>query len=61
MAQRDAFLFAQPTAKGLLDAVRRFETMRWDSRAIQEHAQQFSRACFRERFTSFVKEPAHGT
>jgi glycosyltransferase involved in cell wall biosynthesis len=54
-------LFAQPSAKALVDAVRRFETMRWDSRVIQVHAEQYSRACFREQFMTFVKESIDGT
>lgn len=54
-------LFAQPSAKALVDAVRRFETMRWDSRVIQVHAERYSRACFREQFMTFVKESVDGT
>ncbi len=46
--------FNQPTAKALVDAVRRFESMRWDVPVIQRQAQQYGRACFRERFMHFV-------
>jgi len=47
--------FHEPTAKSLVDAVRRFERLRFDARAIQAHAQQFSRERFREQFTKFVE------
>ncbi len=49
--------FHEPSAKSLVDAVRRFEKLHFDATAIQAHAQQFSRERFREQFTNFVESP----
>ncbi len=46
--------FAQQTARGLADAVRRFETLTFDPDVIRANAERFSARVFRQQFTGFV-------
>lgn len=46
--------FAEQTETSLTDAIRRFETMRFDPAAIREHARQFAASRFRERIAEIV-------
>src|SRR5262249_31349275 len=51
--RRTGVHFHEQTKEALMDAVRRLETMSWDSAAIRAHSLQFSRHKFRERFRAF--------
>jgi glycosyltransferase involved in cell wall biosynthesis len=46
--------FHDATADSLASAVERFETMRWESKAIRQHSQQFSIEAFREKMLNFL-------
>ncbi|MEX2425494.1 MAG: glycosyltransferase [Thermomicrobiaceae bacterium] len=51
-------LFSPQTANGLIDAVRRFDSLSFSSEQIVRHAGQFSRARFEREIREFV-EDAH--
>jgi len=47
--------FTRQTPADLADAVRRFESLSFDSTRIRQNAERFSSQVFRERFSSFVE------
>ncbi len=47
-------LFDEQTPESLADAVRRFETMKFDGQVIQARAKEFDVAVFRKKITEFV-------
>jgi len=47
--------FTEQTEASLTNAIRRFETMHFDSSTIREHARQFTASRFRERIAEIVK------
>jgi glycosyltransferase involved in cell wall biosynthesis len=49
-------LFDKQTGPALAEAVRRFETMRFDEQVVRARAQQFDTAVFRERMKAFVDQ-----
>ena len=53
---KTGIFFDSSTAESLAEAVRRFESMRFDTAAIKEHARDFSRARCREAFRSYFVE-----
>ena len=48
--------FDQPTAESLVSAIGRFESLTWDSWAIQRHAQKYDRTVFAERIQNFIHQ-----
>jgi glycosyltransferase involved in cell wall biosynthesis len=60
-AAATGLLFDEPTAAGLADAVRRFETFesRFDPSAIAEHARRFDRSVFLERIRGWIESLGH--
>ena len=59
--------FSEPTATSLAEAVRRFDTLTFDTAAIRGHAQQFDTRVFKEKIGAWVthmgvscdQNPAH--
>lgn len=47
--------FDEQTVPSLLDAMKKFETMRFDADVLREHARQFSSVRFRERMRKIVE------
>lgn len=47
-------LFDQQTPAALAEAVRRFQSTRWDAAAIRAHAEQFDEAVFKRAMKEFV-------
>ena len=52
--------FREQTAEGLIDAVRRLESLALDPDRIAAHARGFDAAVFREQITAFVERAACG-
>lgn len=48
--------FHEPSFHSLMDAVRRFEPMRWDKSLIRAHAQQFDVQQFKHRIREWVEQ-----
>lgn len=48
--------FKEPTPASIIEAVRRFESLQFDSEAIREHAEQFSAAIFKQKIREFIEE-----
>lgn len=46
--------FDEPNANDLINSIKKFETMKFDSETIQKHAQKFSKEVFKKRIHSFV-------
>lgn len=46
--------FPEQTVKSLTLAVRDFEDMKWDSKAIRQHAEKFSESRFHKEMTDFI-------
>jgi glycosyltransferase involved in cell wall biosynthesis len=53
---RTGVLFERQHVESLIAAVRRAETIAWDSDALRQHARKFDRQVFREQFLAFVRE-----
>ncbi len=51
----NGIFFDQPSVASLVDAMRRFEPMTWDTSAIQRHARAYDIAAFQQRIRSFVE------
>lgn len=47
--------FREPTADALAQAVTETDTSQFDPRVLRNHAQSYSKACFKERFAAFVQ------
>jgi hypothetical protein len=48
-------VFFSPQSPGALNqAIDRFETMKWDPKKIQEHAEQFSKERFQENIRNYI-------
>lgn len=47
-------LFREQTAEALADAIRRFESLTFDSGAIRKHAESFDRSVFERRLKEYV-------
>lgn len=47
-------LFTEQSPKGLIEAVRRFEDMRFDLAKLREHSKKFDAAVFRREFKAFA-------
>jgi glycosyltransferase involved in cell wall biosynthesis len=54
VAGHTGVFFDEPTADSLVKAITEFETCSWDSQALREHAEKFSRVVFAERLTAFL-------
>ncbi|MBN1258263.1 glycosyltransferase [Candidatus Peregrinibacteria bacterium] len=50
--------FGEQTVKNLSDAVRRFETMGFDPKAIREHAKRFDVEIFKRKIRDFIESQA---
>ena len=48
--------FGEQTAVSIQEAVRRFETLRFDPKVVREHAERFSAPRFRDEFRGFVEK-----
>lgn len=51
---RTGVYFDEQTPRSLADAVRRAETISWNPQEIRQHAESFSEAAFRNRFSAFL-------
>ena len=47
--------FDAPTPESLAEAVRRFEALRFDPRAIRRHAEQFDKRVFQEKIKKIAE------
>jgi len=56
---RTGVFFSEQTVESLLDAIKKFESMRFDSEATAQHAKQFSSANFKERLQDVVQASLH--
>lgn len=53
---KSGHFFRKQTVEALVDAVRKFEGMKFDEEKIQNQATKFSRAHFEETFSAFLEE-----
>jgi len=60
---RTGVLFEEQSVECLIEAVRRAETMDWQSDRLRDHAMRFDRSVFRSQLAAFVNESvaAHAT
>jgi glycosyltransferase involved in cell wall biosynthesis len=60
-ASATGVFFHEPTPDAVIDAVRRFETLSFDSRRIRAHALIFDKPRFKERIQTFLQQVHDGS
>lgn len=55
---KTGILFDNYSADGLIDAIKKFEEMKFDAKEIQSHAQKFSKERFKKEIKEFVEKHA---
>ncbi|HEX8762449.1 MAG TPA: glycosyltransferase [Candidatus Saccharimonadales bacterium] len=53
---KTGLFFTEQTAESLATVLKNFDTARFDSQAIQQHARHFSPQVFQKKLTAFIKE-----
>ncbi|MFQ3597874.1 MAG: glycosyltransferase family 4 protein [Chloroherpetonaceae bacterium] len=56
---KTGILFQQQTAESLIEAIKKFEQMNFDARAIRKNAERFDRTAFAEHIKTFIDEKYH--
>jgi glycosyltransferase involved in cell wall biosynthesis len=53
--QATGLFFHAQTADALIEAVKRFESLKFDSHFTQAHVQKFKKGCFKDQFAAFLR------